>query len=87
MLRYWVFTTYKENEKRKLLKKYFIFQANEQVKRSDIANSKSNDLKNNIFSANIEMDNLKKYIEGDRLGKNKTRFIFYISVMLIFFIS
>lgn len=41
------------------------------MKRSDNLNSKSNDLKNNIFSAKIEMDNLKKYIEGDRLEKKK----------------
>lgn len=66
-----------------MLKKYFIFQANEQVKRSDIANSKSNDLKNNIFSANIEMDNLKKYIEGDRLGKNN--YILYFCDVNFFF--
>lgn len=66
-----------------MLKKYFIFQANEQIKRTDIANSKSNDLKNNIFSANIEMDNLKKYIEGDRLGKNN--YILYFCDVNFFF--
>nr|XP_034195684.1 laminin subunit alpha-1 isoform X1 [Osmia lignaria] len=37
--------------------------ANEQVKQGDTFKSKSNDLKNNIFSAKIEMDNLKKYID------------------------
>lgn len=69
--------------------RYFIFQANEQAKRSDILNSKSNDLKNNIFSAKIEMENLKKYIEGDRLGEKKEKkvaFQFYILSVTIIFI-
>ncbi|XP_043794597.1 laminin subunit alpha-2 isoform X1 [Apis laboriosa] len=58
---------------RELLKQVEVLlrAANEQVKRSDTLNSKSNDLKNNIFSAKIEMDNLKKYIEDTILLLNQ----------------
>lgn len=65
---------------------FYFFQANEQVKRSDTLNSKSNDLKNNIFSAKIEMDNLKKYIEGRSKRKRKDAFQFYI-LSVIFILS
>ena len=41
-----------------------IFQTNEQAKRGDTLKSKTSDLENNIFSARIELDNLRKYIEG-----------------------
>ncbi|KAG6795480.1 laminin subunit alpha-2 isoform X2 [Apis mellifera caucasica] len=61
------------NKYRELLKEVEVLlrAANEQVKRSDNLNSKSNDLKNNIFSAKIEMDNLKKYIEDTILLLNQ----------------
>ncbi|KAF3427281.1 LOW QUALITY PROTEIN: hypothetical protein E2986_11364, partial [Frieseomelitta varia] len=36
---------------------------NEQAKRGDTLKSKTSDLENNIFSARIELDNLRKYIE------------------------
>lgn len=54
------------------------------MKRSDNLNSKSNDLKNNIFSAKIEMDNLKKYIEGDRLEKKKKNALQFYILSIIF---
>ncbi|XP_061943056.1 laminin subunit alpha lam-3 isoform X4 [Apis cerana] len=61
------------NKYRELLKEVEVLfrTANEQAKRSDILNSKSNDLKNNIFSAKIEMENLKKYIEDTILLLNQ----------------
>lgn len=41
-----------------------IFQANERALRADTVKSKTSDLENNIFSAKIEAENLRKYIEG-----------------------
>lgn len=43
---------------------YIILQLNERAKHADILKSKSGDLKNNIFSAEIEISNLRKNIEG-----------------------
>ncbi|XP_076178093.1 laminin subunit alpha-1-like [Ptiloglossa arizonensis] len=37
--------------------------ANERAKRADTLKSRSNDLENNLYSAKIKMDNLRKYIE------------------------
>nr|XP_012147088.1 PREDICTED: laminin subunit alpha-2 isoform X4 [Megachile rotundata]XP_012147089.1 PREDICTED: laminin subunit alpha-2 isoform X4 [Megachile rotundata] len=54
----------------RILKKYaetLLKSANEYIKFGVTMKSKSNDLKNNIFSANIEMDNLKKYIDDTML--------------------
>lgn len=79
----WKEFLFQENIKN-IYTRYFIFQANEQVKRSDNLNSKSNDLKNNIFSAKIEMDNLKKYIEGDRLEKKKKNALQFYILSIIF---
>ncbi|KZC04266.1 Laminin subunit alpha-1 [Dufourea novaeangliae] len=49
---------------RKLLKhvETLFRTANDEAKQADTLKSKSADLKNNIFSANIELENLRKYI-------------------------
>ncbi|CAK9806681.1 Laminin subunit alpha-1 [Anthophora quadrimaculata] len=53
------------HDHRKLLNNVEILlkTANEQAKRADTFKLKTSDLKNNMFSAKIELDNIRKYIE------------------------
>ncbi|XP_053979211.1 laminin subunit alpha-1-like isoform X1 [Hylaeus volcanicus] len=61
------------HEYKKLLKhaEMLLRTANEQAKQADTLQSKSNDLKNNLFSAKIEVDNLRKHIDETILRLNQ----------------